>query len=165
MNCVLSLFYQNKNTMADKRPDVQLLLENQICFQFYAVSRAFTQAYQPLLEPLDLTYPQYLVMLVLWEEDGLTVKQVGERLLLDSGTLTPLLKKLEIKGFLSRQRSANDERQVLITLTNAGRALKTEALSIPEKLICALGVPYDDLSPVRTFLSQVLASLQACNSK
>ncbi|HJV06382.1 MAG TPA: MarR family transcriptional regulator [Chromobacteriaceae bacterium] len=111
-----------------------LKLDNQLCFALYATSRAMTQAYQPLLEPLGLTYPQYLVMLVLWEQDGVSVKQLGERLMLDSGTLTPLLKRMETSGWLSRRRAQDDERRVDIFLTDAGRALRHAALAVPQQL-------------------------------
>ena len=109
----------------------QLRLDNQLCFAIYACSRAMTRLYAPLLGRLGLTYPQYLVMLVLWEGDQLTVSELGERLYLDSGTLTPLLKRLESAGLLARQRDAQDERRVRIALTNAGQALRAEAEKIP----------------------------------
>src|SRR5438876_11982645 len=114
-----------------------LKLDRQLCFALYSASLAMTKFYKPLLEPLGLTYPQYLVMLVLWEADGLTVSQVGQRLQLDSGTLTPLLKRLEGQGLVQRLRDAEDERRVLLQLTAAGRALKAKALAVPEALACA----------------------------
>jgi len=104
-----------------------LQLDDQLCFALYHASRALTRAYGPLLEPLGLTYPQYLVLLVLWEGDGLSVKDIGERLKLDSGTLTPLLKRLEQQGLVARQRGEDDERVVRIHLTPAGRSLRTRA--------------------------------------
>src|SRR3954463_13864789 len=107
-----------------------LQLDNQLCFAVYAAAQAFNATYKPLLEPLGLTYPQYLVMLVLWQEDRLTVSRLGDRLGLDSGPLTPLLKRLETAGLVSRLRDAADERQVRITLTAAGRALKQKAKRI-----------------------------------
>ena len=103
----------------------------QLCFALYSTSLAMTKLYKPLLADLGLTYPQYLVMLALWERDDVTVSELGERLFLDSGTLTPLLKRMETAGFLLRSRSAQDERRVQITLTSAGRALKSKASSIP----------------------------------
>jgi DNA-binding MarR family transcriptional regulator len=118
------------------REDELLKLENQLCFTLYAASRAVTQMYRPLLDELDLTYPQYLVMLVLWERDGLTVNEIGDLLQLDSGTLTPLLKKLETRGLLNRERDKGDERRVIITLLPDGRKLKKKALKIPEMLLC-----------------------------
>src|SRR5690242_17480595 len=116
-----------------------LRLDNQVCFPLYAATRAMVQAYQPLLGPLGLTYPQYLVLLVLWEQDGLSVKQLGERLYLDSGTLTPLLKRLEAAGLVRKERSAPDARVVTVTLTPAGRRLKRRAAGVPAQLACRLG--------------------------
>jgi MarR family transcriptional regulator, organic hydroperoxide resistance regulator len=118
--------------MAQKfNPDQALLLDNQLCFALYSSSLAMTKLYKPLLEDLGLTYPQYLVMLVLWERDGLMVSELGERLFLDSGTLTPLLKRLEGAGLIARIRDVQDERRVHITLTAAGRKLKAKAQKIP----------------------------------
>ena len=114
-----------------------LLLDNQLCFALYSTSLAMTKLYKPLLETLGLTYPQYLVMLVLWERDGLMVSELGERLFLDSGTLTPLLKRLEASGLIARIRDVQDERRVHITLTQAGRALKAEAAQIPACILKA----------------------------
>jgi MarR family transcriptional regulator, organic hydroperoxide resistance regulator len=111
--------------------DPALLLDNQLCFALYSTSLAMTKLYKPLLDELGLTYPQYLVMLVLWEQDGPMVSELGERLYLDSGTLTPLLKRLEAAGFIARVRDTQDERRVHITLTAAGRKLKARAQKIP----------------------------------
>jgi MarR family transcriptional regulator, organic hydroperoxide resistance regulator len=111
--------------------DPALLLDNQLCFALYSTSLAMTKLYKPLLDELGLTYPQYLVMLVLWEEDGPMVSELGERLYLDSGTLTPLLKRLEAAGLIARLRDTQDERRVHITLTAAGRKLKAKAQKIP----------------------------------
>jgi MarR family transcriptional regulator, organic hydroperoxide resistance regulator len=111
--------------------DPALLLDNQLCFALYSTSLAMTKLYKPLLDELGLTYPQYLVMLVLWEKDGPMVSELGERLYLDSGTLTPLLKRLEAAGFIARVRDMQDERRVHITLTAAGRKLKAKAQKIP----------------------------------
>ena len=111
--------------------DAMLQLDNQLCFALYSTSLAMTKLYKPLLDELGLTYPQYLAMLVLWEQDGLMVSELGERLYLDSGTLTPLLKRLEASGFISRIRALEDERRVHITLTAAGRKLKAKAAKIP----------------------------------
>jgi len=108
-----------------------LQLDNQLCFALYSTSLAMTKFYKPLLEELKLTYPQYLAMLVLWERDGLMVSELGERLFLDSGTLTPLLKRLEASGFITRVRDVHDERRVHIRLTAEGRKLKTRAAKIP----------------------------------
>ncbi len=123
-----------------------LQLDHQLCFALYSASLAMTKLYKPLLEPLGLTYPQYLVMLVLWEQEGLTVSQVGERLSLDSGTLTPLLKRLETQGLLQRLRDTADERRVLLQLSPAGRALKQQALAVPEAVACASGCELDELA-------------------
>lgn len=125
--------------------DPALLLDNQLCFALYSASLAMTKLYKPLLETLALTYPQYLVMLVLWERDGVTVSALGERLTLDSGTLTPLLKRLEQAGLLSRQRSTEDERQVLVSLTSEGCKLKTTAAAIPGCVVEAAACPIPEL--------------------
>jgi DNA-binding MarR family transcriptional regulator len=122
--------------MADKTsskfdPAAALLLENQLCFALYSSSLAMSKLYRKLLAGLDITYPQYLVMLVLWEQDAITVSAIGERLFLDSATLTPLLKRLEAAGLVSRARAEADERQVIVSLTDAGRALRQKALAVP----------------------------------
>jgi DNA-binding MarR family transcriptional regulator len=123
-----------------------LQLDRQLCFALYSASLAMTKLYKPLLEPLQLTYPQYLVMLVLWEGDGITVSQLGDRVALDSGTLTPLLKRLEASNLLRRLRDSADERRVLLQLTPAGRALKAQAITVPEDVACASGCALDDLA-------------------
>jgi DNA-binding MarR family transcriptional regulator len=112
----------------------RLSLANQVCFPLYALSRQLTAHYRPLLEQLDLTYPQYLTMLMLWETDNQSVGTIGDRLLLDSGTLTPMLKRLEQKGLITRNRNPADERQVIIQLTDAGYALREQAATVPEQL-------------------------------
>ncbi|RZI63204.1 MAG: MarR family transcriptional regulator [Variovorax sp.] len=117
--------------------DAMLLLDNQLCFAVYSASLAMTRLYKPMLDELKLTYPQYLVMLALWEQDGATVSELGERLSLDSGTLTPLLKRLETSGYLTRLRDAADERRVRITLSGAGRRLKARAADVPACLLAA----------------------------
>ena len=117
--------------------NAMLLLDNQLCFALYSTSLAMTRLYKPLLGELGITYPQYLVLLVLWEQDGLSVSALGERLFLDSGTLTPLLKRMESSGLVSRQRAAEDERRVHITLTPAGRALKEQAAKVPGCILSA----------------------------
>lgn len=114
-----------------------LLLDNQLCFALYSTSLAMTRVYKPLLDDLGLTYPQYLAMLALWEQDGLMVSQLGEQLFLDSGTLTPLLKRLESSGLIARIRDVEDERRVHIRLTAAGRKLKTKAAKIPGCILSA----------------------------
>jgi DNA-binding MarR family transcriptional regulator len=117
--------------------DAMLKLDNQLCFALYSTSLAMTRVYKPLLDELGLTYPQYLAMLVLWEQDRLMVSELGERLFLDSGTLTPLLKRLEASGFVSRIRALDDERRVHVSLTPAGRALKDRAAVIPGCILSA----------------------------
>ena len=125
--------------MPAKHPehDPMLLLDNQLCFALYSASLAMTKLYKPLLDELGLTYPQYLVMLALWECDGVTVSELGERLSLDSGTLTPLLKRIEAAGLVARLRSLEDERRVHVTLTAAGRRLKSRAARIPACIVAA----------------------------
>lgn len=124
-------------------PEALLALDHQLCFALYSTSLAMTKAYRPLLAELGLTYPQYLAMLALWEADGLTVGALGERLFLDSGTLTPLLKRLEAQGLVERRRGQEDERSVFIHLTRTGRALKRRAVAVPEAMLCTLdcGLP------------------------
>ncbi len=119
--------------MSSRKPatDPALLLDNQLCFALYSASLAMTRLYKPLLDPLGLTYPQYLVLLCLWETDGPSVSELGARLQLDSGTLTPLLKRMETAGWLTRERSPEDERRVHVRLTPSGRALKTRAAALP----------------------------------
>jgi MarR family transcriptional regulator, organic hydroperoxide resistance regulator len=126
-----------------------LRLDNQICFAIYSAAHAFNRVYKPLLDRLGLTYPQYLVMLVLWERDGVPVKDIGERLFLDSGTLTPLLKRLEQAGLLKRTRSSEDERQVLIALTAQGQALKDKARLVPMSILAASECSVAELTSVK----------------
>ena len=132
-----------------------LALEHQFCFALYSASHAMTKTYKPLLDALGLTYPQYLVMLVLWQQDGVLVKDIGARLFLDSGTLTPLLKRLEAGGLLARNRDPHDERQVRISLTPAGRALRQQAMAIPEQVLCASGQQLGALGRLRSELATV----------
>lgn len=136
--------------------DAMLLLDNQLCFALYSTSLAMTRVYKPLLDALGLTYPQYLAMLVLWEKDGLMVSELGERLYLDSGTLTPLLKRLEASGLIARIRDVQDERRVHITLTAEGRKLKARAASIPG---CVLSASQCSL-PELTALTQQMQALR-----
>lgn len=139
--------------------DDLLRLDRQLCFALHAASRAMTQAYQPLLAPLGLTYPQYLVLLVLWEEDGLLVKAIGERLDLDSGTLTPLLKRLEAAGRVVRERQADDQRQVRIRLTQTGRELEIRAAAVPRELACRYGADPEGAARMET-LRETLHALR-----
>jgi len=138
-----------------------LKLGDQLCFAVYSAAQAFTRVYKPLLAPLGLTYPQYLTMLVLWERDDLSVKAIGERLGLDSGTLTPLLKRLEKLGFVARRRDPDDERSVRIGLTAEGRALKAKAKDIPLALGCAIGRPIPDIVRLRQDIAALRDSLNA----
>ncbi|GAB2850829.1 MarR family winged helix-turn-helix transcriptional regulator [Hymenobacter ruber] len=139
--------------------DSLLKLESQICFPVYAVSRLITKAYQPLLQALDLTYPQYLVFLLLWEHEQLTVKELGEKLLLDSGTLTPLLKRMEQKQWLSRRRDPRDERSVIIALQPAGRALEAQAQQIPMQMLDKMQLSEAEILSLRTHLTHLLTQL------
>ena len=134
--------------------DPMLQLGNQLCFALYSTSLAMTRLYKQLLEKLGLTYPQYLAMLVLWEKDGLMVSELGERLYLDSGTLTPLLKRLEASGLVARLRDVADERRVHITLSPAGRKLKTQAAKIPD---CILTASQCSIPELTTLTQQVQA--------
>lgn len=134
--------------------DQALRLDNQLCFALYSASLAMTKLYKPLLDELGLTYPQYLVLLVLWEQDGVGVSEIGQRLNLDSGTLTPLLKRLESAGLLSRLRDTEDERRVRVVLTAEGRALKTQARRVPG---CILQATQCDLDEVVALTRQVQA--------
>lgn len=139
------------------KSDTMLELDNQLCFALYSTSLAMTRVYKPLLDELGLTYPQYLAMLVLWERDGLMVSELGERLYLDSGTLTPLLKRLEVSGLITRIRAIEDERRVHITLTAAGRRLKTLAAKIPG---CILSASQCSLPELVTLTQQIQALRQ-----
>lgn len=131
-----------KNTGARRTARSELLrLDNQLCFALYAATNRMTRLYQPILATLGLTYPQYLVMLVLWEQAPRSVGAIGEALDLDSGTLTPLLKRLEAAGFVARARDKTDERRVVVSLTDAGLALRERALAVPGELACR--VPFD----------------------
>lgn len=142
--------------------DAPLLLGNQLCFAIYSAGHAFTRVYKPLLSQLGLTYPQYLVMLVLWEGDGLTVTELGERLFLDSGTLTPLLKRLEAAHLLKRTRSTTDERRVLVALTAQGQALKEKARGIiPPAILDAVGCSLGELTALQKNLVALRERLDA----
>ncbi|GDY38081.1 MarR family winged helix-turn-helix transcriptional regulator [Acidovorax sp. NB1] len=132
-----------------------LRLDNQVCFALYSASLAMTKLYKPLLDRIGLTYPQYLVMLVLWEQDGVTVSELGERLFLDSGTLTPLLKRLEAQGQIARLRDVQDERRVRITLTAEGRALRDQAEAIPQCVLQSSQCSIAELTALTTELKQL----------
>ena len=144
--------------------DEWLKLDNQLCFLLYGASRAVTQLYQPLLEPLGLTYPQYLALLVLWEQDGIAVGSLGERLYLDSGTLTPLLKRLEAAGLVRRERSVDDERRVLVHLTDEGGALRSRARGIPRDLAGATGCSAEEVASLTDQLQRLRTRLLAATA-
>ena len=136
-----------------------LTLEAQLCFPVYALSRLITKAYQPLLEGLGLTYPQYLVLLLLWEHHALTVKELGKKMLLDSGTLTPLLKRMEQREWLSRRRDPRDERSVIIELQPAGRALQTRAQEVPTQMAALLRLSPAEIDTLRLQLRDLIKVL------
>jgi MarR family transcriptional regulator, organic hydroperoxide resistance regulator len=144
-----------------KASDALLQLGNQVCFAIYSTAHAFNRVYKPLLDRLGLTYPQYLVMLVLWERDGVTVKEIGDRLFLDSGTLTPLLKRLEAAHLVKRTRSTEDERQVLISLTPQGVVLKEKARAVPQAILAASACSVGELSAIRSDLVALRDRLNA----
>ena len=139
--------------------DAELKLDNQVCFALYAASRAMTSVYRPVLEQLGLTYPQYLVMLVLWEQDALRVREIGARLHLDSGTLTPLLRRLEGTGLIQRARRAKDEREVEVSLTTGGKRLKQRAANVPGRIMCLTGLPIKELAALRDDVKKLLCDL------
>jgi DNA-binding MarR family transcriptional regulator len=148
---------------------VSLALDHQLCFKLYAASRAVTRAYKPMLDQLGLTYPQYLAMLVLWEWHAAapalpTVRALGQRLMLDSGTLTPLLKRLEQLGLVRRQRSARDEREVHLSLSEAGAQLKGKAHALKTRLLCDSGVDLNQADALRDGLDQLLAQIKDLSS-
>jgi DNA-binding MarR family transcriptional regulator len=136
-----------------------LRLDQQLCFALYSASLAMTQRYKTLLRPLGLTYPQYLVMLVLWERDALAVHELGQRLHLDSGTLTPLLKRMETAGWLKRDRDAEDERRVRVTLTDQGWRLREQARHVPRQLACDLATAGHDIPELRSHLNELRRTL------
>lgn len=134
-------------------------LDGQLCFALYSANLAMGKLYRQLLATLDLTYPQYLVMLVLWEGDGITVSDLGERLFLDSATLTPLLKRLQAAGLVQRTRGTQDERQVIVTLTDEGKALREKAGRVPEEVFCATGCDIAELDGLKHQLETLRSSL------
>jgi DNA-binding MarR family transcriptional regulator len=140
--------------------DDKLRLDRQLCFPLYAASRLVTRLYKPLLDPLGLTYPQYIVLLALWEDAPCSVSRIGERLLLNSNTLTPLLKRLEQLGYLCRTRRATDERVVEISLTDAGLALKSRCACIPERLFAVVNYPVEKAAALKVSLEELILRLQ-----
>ncbi|MGY0235251.1 MarR family winged helix-turn-helix transcriptional regulator [Longispora urticae] len=143
---------------------MELELRHQLCFALYSASRAVTALYRPLLDELGLTYPQYLVMLVLWERDARTVKELGAELRLDSGTLSPLLKRLEAADLLTRERSPEDERSVTVSLTTRGVALREKAEEIPGRLFCGTDLAGDELAELRDTLTRLTDKIQRRNT-
>jgi len=137
-----------------------LKLDNQLCFTIYACSRSLTRVYRPLLNRLGVTYPQYLVLLVLWEEKQQSITALGERLFLDSGTLTPLLKRMEKNGLVQRMRSMEDERRVFVQVTEKGAALKAQAYEIPKKMFCQSGLTTDAFVRMKGDLEQLLERIR-----
>jgi DNA-binding MarR family transcriptional regulator len=137
-----------------------LLLDSQMCFALYSTSLLMTKVYKPLLQALGLTYPQYLTMMVLWEKDGLTVGEISTRLLTDPGSLTPLLKRLEVEGLLSRTRSRDDERVVIVELTEQGRALRERATHVPSCIIESTGHSSEELRALQEQLVKLRSQLQ-----
>lgn len=133
-------------------------LENQLCFPLYVCSKEIVRRYKPYLDELNLTYTQYIAMMVLWEEREVTVTELGKQLFLDSGTLTPLLKKLEQKGFVTRKRMESDERNVCISITDKGDRLKEEAVKIPEKMSCCISLNPEEIKTLYTILQKVLGN-------
>ncbi|MFD6320216.1 MarR family winged helix-turn-helix transcriptional regulator [Methylorubrum thiocyanatum] len=136
-----------------------LLLDNQLCYALYAAAHRMTKSYRPMLERMGLTYPQYLVLLVLWESDGITVSEIGRRLRLDSGTLTPVLKRLESSGLLNRSRRQSDEREVEIALTDQGRSLRSEAVAVRQSVMCQLNMSEPEIQAMRADLNALIENL------
>jgi len=157
LNSELFILHPMSRPSSPSQPPLRL--DQQLCFSLYSAQLAMTKVYRGLLADLGLTYPQYLVMLVLWEGDGLTVSQIGERLFLDSATLTPLLKRLEAAGLLGRQRATEDERQVVVSLTSEGRRLRSKASKSPEGVFCAAGCELDELVALKAQLETLRENL------
>ncbi|TNC15299.1 MarR family transcriptional regulator [Methylobacterium terricola] len=149
----------DSDATAGKADDLHL--SSQICFAVYSAAHAFNRIYKPLLDRIGLTYPQYLVLLLLWEQDGQTMKSLGQRLYLDSGTLTPLLKRLEAAGFVRRTRDVHDERLMRINLTEGGAALRDRAMPFPNEIVCASGQPAERLMTLRDEILALRDSLHA----
>ena len=135
-------------------------LDNQVCFSLYAVSREIIKLYKPVLDKFNLTYTQYIAMLVLWEDEKSTVKDIGKRLHLDSGTLTPLLKKIESMGLITRYRDIKDDRVVIVELTEKGRLLKDDVTEVPHEMTCKIDMPIEELVDLKKSLDKLLESLK-----
>ncbi len=141
-------------------PYDKLKLENQLCFPLYACSKEIIKKYKPYLDPLGITYTQYIALMVLWEEDNITVKELGKKLYLDSGTLTPLFKKMESQNLVIRQRSSDDERNVYIRLTEEGKKLRDKALDIPERIGSCIDLPLEEIIQLQKSLQKLLKQLE-----
>ena len=148
-----------KNFYEMPKEDLQKL-QNQICFPLYAASRLIIKKYNPLLESFNITYTQYLVLMVLWENNGISVSELGEKLYLDSGTLTPVLKKMESSELLKRERSNKDERSVIVTLTPQGKSLKKRLKDIPNKMGVCINAPNEDIIKLRTMLQNFIKNME-----
>ncbi|MCR4678968.1 MAG: MarR family transcriptional regulator [Lachnospiraceae bacterium] len=133
-----------------------LALGNQVCFPLYACSKEIVRRYKPFLDPLDLTYTQYIAMMVMWEEKSINVKNMGKRLFLDSGTLTPVLKKLEAKGYIKRTRSKDDERNLIITITEEGENLRKKALSVPAAMGSCVSISQEEAATLYSLLYKII---------
>lgn len=144
--------------MSEEKYDV-LKIQNQLCFPLYACAREVVKRYTPFLDEIDLTYTQYIVMMVLWEKESVTVKELGNILFLDSGTLTPLLKKLEAKGFISRKRSEADERNLIVTITPEGEALREKAVEIPGKMSQCVALEPEEATTLYQILYKLLGRM------
>lgn len=149
----------SQNPVEALAPEERLLLDKQVCFPLYSAANAVVRSYRPLLNELDLTYVQYLVMMVLWQSDGINVKALGEKLYLDSGTLTPLLKRLEAKNLVTRKLSSTDERVKELFLTSEGIALKQRAVSVPESIACKINLELDELIMLKALCEKVIQKL------
>ncbi|SHK47307.1 DNA-binding transcriptional regulator, MarR family [Chishuiella changwenlii] len=137
-----------------------LCLDKQLCFSIYVLHREMMQKYRPLLDELDLTYPQYIAMMALWKEDNQTVNQLGEKLQLDNGTLTPLLKRLELKKLLTRTRSKEDERVVKILLSEKGKSLKEQATCVPNKILNAMNLDIEEMKQLKSLSDKIISKIQ-----
>lgn len=138
----------------------ELILDNQLCFALYVCSKEIIRKYKPYLDPLGLTYTSYITMMALWEKDGVLVKDLGSRLFLDSGTLTPLLKKMEKDGFICRTHSTDDERSIIITLTQKGRELKEKCRDIPKNVACCAKLSKENAEIIRTYLHSIMKCIK-----
>jgi MarR family transcriptional regulator, organic hydroperoxide resistance regulator len=152
--------YFKKFLGSEPMNEEMLKLDNQLCFAMYAASKEITRLYKPFLDKLGITYTQYITLLVLWEKDNITVKELGDKLYLDSGTLTPLLKKLESMDIVSRNRDTKDERNVYVLLTTKGKELKNSALEIPHNIFCGIGLSIEDAVDLKQRLKDLLAHMR-----